>query len=126
MHDLARCRLAARLVALVYNWWDRFVRRAEPTWHLEAITSRPLLLTSIAERLRHARQTPLRFASTHAEAHGAAHVLPRIAEFLRGLTTSAEQLTPIERWYRILTHALRHFLKGRVLRPPPRLSAPAV
>jgi hypothetical protein len=35
-------------------------------------------------------------------------------------------LTPIERWYRILTHALRHFLKGRVLRPPPRLSAPAI
>jgi DDE family transposase len=125
-HDLARCRLAARLVALVYNWWNLFVRLAEPTRHLEAITSRPLLLTSIAERLRHARQTTLRIASTHAEAHWAAHVLARIAEFLRGLTTSAEQLTPIERWYRILTHALRHFLKGRVLRPPPRLPAPGV
>jgi len=115
-----------RLVALVYNWWNLFVRLAEPTRHLEAITSRPLLLTSIAERLRHARQTTLRIASTHAEAHWAAHVLARIAGFLRGLTTSAEQLTPIERWYRILTHALRHFLKGRVLRPPLRLSAPAI
>ena len=102
------------------------MRLAEPTRHLEAITSRPLLLTSIAERLRHARQTTLRIASTHANAHWAADVLARIAGFLRGLTTSAEQLTPIERWYRILTHALRHFLKGRVLRPPPRLSAPAV
>jgi hypothetical protein len=30
---------------------------------------------------------------------------------------------PIERWYRILTHALHHLLKGRVLRPLPRLSA---
>src|SRR5262245_6399507 len=40
------------------------------------------------------------------------------------LRQNAEQLTPtpIERWYRILTHALRHFLKGRVLRPPPQLS----
>ena len=53
-HDLAHCRLAARLVALVYNWWNLFVRLAEPTRHLEAITSRLLLLTSIAERLRHA------------------------------------------------------------------------
>src|SRR5262249_54548689 len=87
-HDLARCRLAARLVALVYNWWNLFVRLAEPTRHLEAITSRPLLLTSIAERLRHARQTTLRIASTHAEAHWAAHVLARIAGFLRGLTRS--------------------------------------
>jgi hypothetical protein len=125
-HDLARCRLAARLVALVYNWWNLFVRLAEPTRHLEAITSRPLLLTSIAERIRHARQTTLRIASTHANAHWAADVLARITHFLRGLTTSAEQLSPIERWYRILTHALRHFLKGRVLRPPPRLSAPVV
>jgi hypothetical protein len=68
----------------------------------------------------------LRIASTHANAHWAADVLARIAGFLRGLTTSAEQLTPIERWYRILSHALRYFLKGRVLRPPLRLSAPAV
>jgi hypothetical protein len=93
-HDLARCRLAARLVALVYNWWNLFVRLAEPTRHLEAITSRPLLLTSIAERLRHARRTTLRIASTHGNAHWAADVLAGIAGFLRGLMTSAEQLTP--------------------------------
>jgi Transposase DDE domain len=68
-HDLTRCRLAARLVALAYNWWNLFVLLAHPTRHLEAITSRPLLLTSIAERLRHARQTTLRIASTHANAH---------------------------------------------------------
>jgi hypothetical protein len=85
-----------------------------------------LLLTGIAERLRHARQTTLRIASTHALAHWAADVLARIAGFLRGLTPSAEKLSPIERWYRILTQALQHFLKGRVLRPLPRLSAPAV
>jgi hypothetical protein len=60
----------ARLVALVYNWWNLFVRLAEPTRHLEAITSRLLLLTSIAERLRHARQTTLRIASTHRSALG--------------------------------------------------------
>jgi hypothetical protein len=125
-HDLARCRLAARFVALVYNWWNLFVRLAEPNKHLEAITSRPLLLTSIAERLRHARQTTLRIASTHADAHWAANVLARIARFLRDLTTAAEQLSPIERWHRILSHALRHILKGRVLRPPPRLPASAV
>lgn len=36
-HDLARCRLAARLVALFYNWWNIFVRLAEPGFHREAI-----------------------------------------------------------------------------------------
>src|SRR5271170_996840 len=52
--DLARCRLAARMVALFYDWWNIFVRLAEPDWHREAITSRPLLLHAIAERVRHA------------------------------------------------------------------------
>ena len=40
-HDLARCRLAARLLGLFYNWWNIFVRLAEPDFHREAITSRP-------------------------------------------------------------------------------------
>ncbi len=29
-HDLARCRLAARLLGLFYNWWNIFVRLADP------------------------------------------------------------------------------------------------
>ena len=123
-HDLARCRLAARLVALVYNWWNLFTRLAEPEQHLEAVTSRPLLLTAIAERIRHARQTTLRIASTHAKARWATRALAGIAAFLGALTNAAEQLTPTQRWYRILSHALRHFLRGRVLEPPERL-APA-
>ncbi|MFZ1102383.1 MAG: transposase [Hyphomicrobiaceae bacterium] len=122
-HDLARCRLAARLVALVYNWWNLFTRLAEPEQHLEAVTSRPLLLTAIAERIRHSRQTTLRIASTHAKAQWATRALAGIAAFLGGLANAAEQLTPTERWHRILSHALRHFLKGRVLKPPARLAA---
>ena len=125
-HDLARCRLAARLVALVYNWWNLFTRLAEPGTHLEAVTSRPLLLTAIAERIRHARQTTLRIASTHAKARWAARALADIAAFLGTLANAAEQLTPQQRWYRILSHALRHFLRGRVLKPPARLAAAAI
>jgi hypothetical protein len=124
-HDLARCRLAARLVALVCNWWNLFTRLAEPEQHLEAVTSRPLLLTAIAERIRHARQTTLRIASTHAKAGWATRALAGIAAFLGALADTAEQLTPTQRWYRILSHALRHFLRGRVLKPPARLAAAA-
>ena len=46
-HDLKRCRLMARCVALVFNWWNLFVRLADPDHHREAITSRPLLLEAI-------------------------------------------------------------------------------
>ena len=74
-HDLARCRLAARLLGLFYNWWNIFVRLAEPDFHREAITSRPLFLTAIATRTRHARQTTIRVTSSHARAEPAAERL---------------------------------------------------
>ena len=124
-HDLARCRTMARFIALIYNWWNLFVRLAEPNRHMEAITSRPLLLSAIAERTRHARQTTLRVASSHAKAGWAANVLASIASFLRELMQSAEQLTAGQRWRRILAHAVRGILDGRQLKRPARLMAPA-
>ena len=123
--DLARCRITARMVALVYNWWNLFVRLAEPDKHLEAITSRPLLLSGIAERTRHARQTTVRITNAHGRANWAQSVLTGVAAFLRSLIETTEQLTPGQRWWRILSHALRSCLAGRQLRPPPRLGVPA-
>jgi hypothetical protein len=43
---------------------------------------------------------------------------------LARLRETAEQLNPVQRWYRILSEALKRYLKGRQLDPPPRL-APA-
>ena len=121
-HDLARCRLAARMLALVYDWWNIFVRLADPNLHREAITSRPLFLSAVATRTRHARQTTIRVTSSHARARPAARALAAVALFLRGLTQSAEQLTRRQRWRAILSRAFQAFLKGRLLRAPPRLA----
>jgi hypothetical protein len=121
-HDLARCRLTARLVALFYNWWSIFVRLAEPDRHLEAITSRPLLLHAIAARVRHARQTTITIASSHAKSLPAAGALRAVALFLRSLVENAEQLTSLQRWRAILARAFQVFLHGRQLRLPPRLA----
>ena len=35
-------------VALIYNWWSWYVRLAHPQARLEAITSRPMLLSGVA------------------------------------------------------------------------------
>ena len=120
--DLARCRLAARLLALFYDWWNIFVRLAEPDRHREAITSRPLFLSAIATRTRHARQTTIRVTSSHAEAKPAARALAAVAEFLRRLTENAEQLTQPQKWHAILSRAFQALLNGRLLRAPPRLA----
>jgi hypothetical protein len=119
--DLKRCRLLARSVGLLYNWWSLFVRLADPEHHREAITSRPLLLQAIARQTRHAGQTKLTVSSTHGEQHKARRAYLRIASFFAGLRKKAEQLDPVQRWYHILSEALRRFLKGRQLVPPARL-----
>ena len=77
--DLKRCRLMARFVALVFNWWNLFVRLADPDHHREAITSRPLLLTAIARRASHAgRATPDKPRSmSAAPTPGTAGLAPR-------------------------------------------------
>ena len=59
------------------------MRLAEPNTHLEAITSRPQLLSGIGERVRHARQTTLRIASMQGRAGWAQSVLNGVAAFLR-------------------------------------------
>jgi Transposase DDE domain group 1 len=115
--DLKRCRLVARSVGLVYNWWNLFVRLADPEKHLEAITSRPLLLHAVGKQITHAGQTLIKITSTHGKTSKVKLLLNRIVTFFKSLK-DAEQLTPEHRWYRILSKALEKYLNGRQLQPP--------
>lgn len=124
-HDLKRCRFMARTTALIYNWWRLFVRLVEPGQHTEAITSRPLMLHAIGKQTRHAGQNRLVITSTHAEAPKVMEGYRRISAFLKQLRSTAEQLTSIQRWCRILSLALVKYLRGRQLQPPCWLTAPA-
>ena len=62
------------------------------------------------------------FESTHAMQHKARRAYVRISGFLADLRQNAEQLDRLQIWYRILSEALRFFLKGRQLQPPLRLN----
>jgi hypothetical protein len=76
--------------------------------------ARPFTPAEHLEALDTARRGPV----------GCPVALAKAATFLDGLKRTAEQLTLQQKWYRILSHALRKWLKGRQLSPPPRL-APA-
>ena len=114
--DLARCRLTALMVALVFNWWNIYCRLANGDSYLEATSSRPLLLSGVGQRVEHGRQTTLKVTSTHAKAGLAAKMLGEVTAFLRRLANTAEQLTTTERWSRILAHAARAWLGNRPLK----------
>jgi hypothetical protein len=123
--DIKRCRFMARITALTYNWWSLFVRLADPTRHTEAITSRPLLLSAPARLTRHGGQTRLTISHPHAEAAWVEATCREIAAFFKTLGRTAEQLSPLQRWYRMLSRALVKYLNGRQLQPPAALPAPA-
>ncbi len=122
--DMKRCRFMSRVVALIYNWWNIFARLAEPDKHLEAITSRPLLLHAMAKQTVHARQTHIVISSTHGNINKVQMLLSRVVKFFKGLKKDAEQLTHDQCWYRILSQAVGKYLNGKSLQPPLGLSAP--
>lgn len=77
---------------MIYNWWSLFVRLANPKVRLEAITSRPFLLSGVARKTRHAGQQHLVIAPSHRYAHLAHAMLTRASRMLQEWTTAtAEQ-----------------------------------
>ena len=116
--DLKRCRLMAKTTALIYNWWTIFSRLANPHSHLEAVTSRPLLLNAVAKRTSHAGQTKLTVTSSHSKFDKVQKILSAIAKFFRQLKESAEQSTPKERFKTILMVAFRKFLPNKTVFGP--------
>jgi hypothetical protein len=106
--DLHRCQLAARGVALAYNWWSLFVRLARPDVRHEAITSRPWLMASVGRRTEHAGQTTITLTGLHAHFEKAQAALMRVSALLQGWNAqAAEQLHPATVWQCVCDHLKR-------------------
>ncbi|OGA51601.1 MAG: transposase [Betaproteobacteria bacterium RIFCSPLOWO2_12_FULL_62_13] len=99
--DLKRCRLSAMTVALAYNWWSLFVRLAHPKARLEAITSRPFLLSGIGRLTSHAGQAHLSITPMHARANEARAFLTAVSQRLKQWKHAAEQLNFASVWQRV-------------------------
>ena len=111
-HDLHRCQLSARAVALIYNWWSLFVRLANPQSRREAITSRPWLMSSVGRRTEHAGQTTITLTGLHAHFGKAKEALMRVSAQLQAWATcAAEQFNPTTVWNLVCDH-LKLILAG--------------
>ena len=111
-HDLHRCQLSARAVALVYNWWSLFVRLANPQARREAITSRPWLMSAVGRKTEHAGQTTITLTGLHAHFGKAKEALMRVSALLKLWTArAAEQLNPTTVWHLVCAH-LKQILAG--------------
>jgi hypothetical protein len=107
-HDLHRCQLAARGVALIYNWWSLYVRLANPQTRREAITSRPWLMSSVGRRTEHAGQTTITLTGLHADFAKARAALMRVSALLQEwVVRVTEQLNPTTVWLLVCDHLKR-------------------
>jgi hypothetical protein len=121
-HDLERCNLSARAVALIYNWWSWYVRLAHPQTRLEAITSRPLLLSGVARLTQHAGQSRLLVTLTHAAGDQIKAMIAAIRKGLDHIRATAPQLPKPERWRALIRYIVAQILAARPAQPPPPLA----
>lgn len=116
--DLKRCKVMARLTALICNWWNVFVRIAEPTEHKEALTSRPELLHLIATLVTHAGKKVLRFCSHHENSHEVKRAFIRLHMVFSRIEAIAGQLDRPMVWAIQLSVAFYAWLRGKILKMP--------
>lgn len=117
-HDLKRCKIIGKFIALVYDWWNIYTRLVDPNCHREAITSRPLLLHAVGKLTEHGRQKTLTITSTHSKIEKVTKILTTISSFFKSLQSIAEQLTPAFVLKQIIETAFRKFFKNRNKSPP--------
>ena len=116
--DLKRCKVMARLTALICNWWNVFVRIAEPIEHKEALTSRPELLHLIATLVTHAGKKVLRFCSHHENSHEVKRAFIRLHMVFSRIEAIAGQLDRPMVWAIQLSVAFYAWLRGKILKMP--------
>jgi len=107
--DLKSSQLMSRMIALVYDWWNLFARLAIPEKHHEAITSRPLLLSSVGRLTEHSRQKRLVITSSHGSVEKIKGAYRRLVHFFNDLKSIAPQLTYQQCWQRILSKVMEGF-----------------
>jgi hypothetical protein len=118
-HDMERCNLSARAVALIYNWWSWYVRLAHPKTRLEAITSRPMLLSGVARLTQHAGQSRLLLTLSHAASDRIKEMIANIRGGLEHVLATAPQLPTIDRWHALVRYIVSQILAARPKNPSP-------
>lgn len=111
--DIKSCQFISRIIALIYNWWTLFARLANPDHHMEAITSKPLLLNSVGKMTTSGRQKRMTITSHHSDAKKIKEIFNRMGIFFKSLKLKAPQLTSIQCWEMILIKAMSAFKLGK-------------
>lgn len=117
--DLERCNLSVRAVALIYNWWSWYVRLAHPKSRLEAITSRPLLLSGVARLTQHAGRSRLLLTLSHAAGDQIKAMVANVRKGLGHVLANAPQLPKADRWRALVRYIVDKIITSSPENPTP-------
>lgn len=113
--QLAPCRLMANLIALIYNWWNLYLRFFDEGHHREAIRSRPMLMAGVGRQLRGGGRSTVRVSVVHEKGDLIAHAVTLISKELHSIRAITERWSASQRWTLLLTRLLRRWLGGKWL-----------
>lgn len=113
--DIERCALSARAVALIYNWWSWYARLANPGNRMEAITSRPKLLSAVGKMTSHAGQNKLLLTVMHESVEQIKQLVANVRAGVQHIFGNAPQLPKPQRW-----DALVRYIVDRILAVRPK------
>jgi hypothetical protein len=117
--DMHRSEFAARVVALVYNWWSWYVRAANPQARRKALTSRPLLLAAVGRAVHTGGQTQVYLTAMRAEMGTIKKMIANIQAALAHVKRAAQQLPKRNRWHALISCICERITGQTVLPTPP-------
>ena len=97
-------------MALVYNWWSWYVRLAHPKTRLEAITSRPKLLSAVGRMTSHGGQRKILLTITHEAATQIKALVAHVRHGLQLIAATAPQLTKPQKWFALVRYIVERIL----------------
>lgn len=121
--DVKSCELMSRIIALIYNWWNLYIRLALPGQHHEAITSRPLMLSSIGRMVKHGDQKKIKITSMHGKTSRLTKAYKHLNSVFNELKSIAPQLSSNEFWRRMLMRIISQFEPKTSTNDPPHALA---
>ena len=115
--DIERCALSARAVALIYNWWSWYVRLANPKNRMEAITSRPKLLSAVGRMTSHAGQSKILVTVMHESVAQIKQLVANVRSGIQHISSAAPQLVNSQRW-----SVMVRYIVARILAAQPKFT----
>ena len=112
---LASSRLMANLIALIYNWWNLYLRFYDEDHHREAIRARPMLMSGVGRQVQSGGQKTVKVSVLHEKGDLIAQAVTRTSNELHHIRAITERWTVGQRWTLLLTRVLRRWLGGKWL-----------